>query len=63
VQTSYFGFSIINDIFGSNTWPSEYRKDQNIPTLQRFRDFIAASIVFPGSLVTVAINALHAFAV
>jgi len=32
--------------------PHEYDKAPSIPALQRFRDFIAASIAFPGSLVT-----------
>lgn len=30
--------------------PHEYDKAPSIPALQRFRDFIAASIAFPGSL-------------
>ena len=51
VQLAYFGYSVINDVFGSNMSPSEYNKATNIPALQRFRDFIAASIAFPGSLV------------
>ena len=51
VQLAYFGYSVINDVFGSNMLPSEYDRATNIPALQRFRDFFAASIAFPGSLV------------
>jgi len=31
--------------------PAEYRVARNISALQKFRDFFAASIVFPGSMV------------
>jgi len=41
----------MNDIVGSNMVPSEYCKATTIPALQRFRDFFAASVVFPGGLV------------
>jgi len=51
LQTAYFGYSVINDIFGSNLLPSEYNGVPNVPTLLRFRDFIAASIVFPTCMV------------
>jgi len=52
VQTMYFGYSVINDIFGSNSVPSKEQTNSNKSALQQFRDFIAASVVFPGSMVT-----------
>jgi len=51
LQTVYFGCSIVNDIFGSDVLPSEYCKVSSITTWQRVRDFIAAAVAFPGSMV------------
>jgi len=55
VQLLYFGYSVINDIFGSNTLPSEDQSVPNKSALRRFRDFIAASVVFPASLVILSL--------
>jgi len=48
----YFGYSVVNDIFGSNSLPSKDQTNSHKSALQQFRDFIAASIVFPGSMVS-----------
>jgi len=61
MQAAYFGYSVINDVFGSNMIPSEYHKaSSSVSVLQRIRDLIAASSAFPGSLfVTVSFWILY----
>lgn len=56
LQAAYFGYSIINNVFGSNMLPSEYigHKTSNVSTLQRVRDLISASLAFPGSMFVTA---------
>lgn len=51
IQTLYFGLTVINDLCGSNTRPSD--KTANKSSLQRFRDFFLATIVFPVGLFVV----------
>ena len=45
LQTVYFGYCVINDVFGSNVKPWEDQGKRSF--LQRLRDGAAASIVFP----------------
>jgi len=64
MQAAYFGYSIINDVFGSNIMPSECHKaSSSVSVLQRIRDLIAASIAFPGSLVNFWYCLVYAFCV
>ncbi|CAC5371243.1 unnamed protein product [Mytilus coruscus] len=45
IQTLYFGITVLNDFCGSNVRPSE--KGQKISSLQKFRDYFLATLVFP----------------
>jgi len=45
IQTVYYGLCLINDVFGSNVRPSQNLKNRS--SLQKFRDFFYASVVFP----------------
>lgn len=42
LQLLYFSFSLLNDVFGSN---SVYKKDRT--TIQKLRDYVFGSLVFP----------------
>ncbi|XP_021364277.1 androgen-induced gene 1 protein-like [Mizuhopecten yessoensis] len=52
LQTFYFGFSVVNDIFGSNIRPSQSKRFPR-SRLQRWRDTLLSSIVFPVGLFVV----------
>ncbi|ELU18491.1 hypothetical protein CAPTEDRAFT_168148 [Capitella teleta] len=59
LQTVYFGYSILNDLFGSNLDPSDNQNNRS--SLQKFRDAVSASVVFPiGTFVVIAFWALYA---
>ncbi|XP_063407797.1 androgen-induced gene 1 protein-like isoform X1 [Mytilus trossulus] len=45
IQTLYFGITVLNDFCGSNVRPSE--KGQKISSMQKFRDYFLATLVFP----------------
>ncbi len=44
-QTVFFGFSLLNDVCGSNTVP--WNMPEKRTKLQKWRDFLAASVIFP----------------
>ncbi|XP_033727427.1 androgen-induced gene 1 protein-like [Pecten maximus] len=46
LQTFYFGFCLVNDIFGSNSRPSQSKRFHP-SRLQRWRDVLLSSVVFP----------------
>lgn len=59
IQTSYYAFCLLNDVFGSNVGPSQNLKSRS--GLQRFRDFVFASIVFPiGTFVVITFWGIYA---
>lgn len=59
IQTAYYALCLINDVFGSNTKPSQNVKAQS--GLQKFRDFVFASVVFPiGTFVVVTFWGIYA---
>lgn len=61
IQTAFFAYSIINDIFGSNTPPPTKGKQKPVrSSLQKVRDLISASIVFPiGAFVVIMFWAIY----
>lgn len=50
IQTLYFGITVLNDFCGSNVRPSE--KGQKISSMQKFRDYFLATLVFPVGMVS-----------
>jgi len=59
IQTAYYGLCLLNDILGTNVQPTGNLKKQS--SLQKIRDFVYASVVWPiGVFVVITFWGLYA---